>query len=139
MKGKNVRSVIWRFSFRNVRGNVHHYQNNAAAQIPEEKYNAIKYHIILGGGSFMRPGLQKQDEKMYMELARNHFPILCVLGNREPIYGIMEKMPEADIGKGENVYRIHACPFVAYLKRGKAYTIDGFKFLVLGGAQSLES
>jgi len=103
-----------------------------------EKYNNIKYHIILGDGSFMWPGLQKYDDKTYMELARRPFPVLCVLGNHEPIYGMIEKMPEIDIGIGEKVYQIQARPFVAYLKRGKVYTIDGFKLLVLGGAQSLD-
>ena len=103
-----------------------------------KKYKNIKYHVILGDGSFMWPGLQKNDEKVYMELARRPFPILCVMGNHEPIYGIMEKMPEVDIGLGEKVYQIHAHPFVAYLKRGAVYTIDGFKLLVLGGAFSID-
>ena len=103
-----------------------------------EKYNAITYHIILGDGSFLWPGLEKNDAKMYAELARRKFPVLCVLGNHEPLYGIMEKMPEADIGIGEKVYRIQAHPFVAYLKRGCVYTIDGFKLLVLGGALSID-
>jgi hypothetical protein len=50
----------------------------------------------------------------------------------------MEKMPEVDIGLGEKVYQIHAHPFVAYLKRGAVYAIDGFKLLVLGGALSID-
>jgi hypothetical protein len=45
-------------------------------------------------------------------------------------------VPEVDIGIGETVYQINAEPFVAYLKRGKVYTIDGIWFLVLGGALS---
>ena len=51
---------------------------------------------------------------------------------------MIEQMPETDIGIGETVYKIHDDPLVAYLKRGKVYTIDGFKFLVLGGALSVD-
>jgi hypothetical protein len=50
----------------------------------------------------------------------------------------MDGVPEADIGIGETVYQIQAEPFVAYLKRGKIYTIDGFRMLVLGGALSVD-
>jgi 3-oxoacid CoA-transferase subunit A len=50
----------------------------------------------------------------------------------------MSDIPEADIGIGETVYKINDDPFVAYLKRGKVYTIDGIKFLVLGGALSVD-
>jgi hypothetical protein len=57
------------------------------------------------------------------------------MGNHEPILGRTD-IPEADIGLGETVYRIS--PQVSYLKRGKIYTIDGFKFLVLGGALSID-
>jgi len=70
-----------------------------------EKYNSINYHIILGDGSFMWPGFQKNDEKMYMELACRPFPILSVIGNHEPILG-MDNVPETDIGIGETVYQI---------------------------------
>jgi hypothetical protein len=101
----------------------------------QELYNSIKYHIILGDGGFMRQGNRKKDMLNYQALARRPFPILCVLGEGEPIYG-MQDVPEADIGLGETVYQINAEPFVAYLKRGKVYTIDGMQFLVLGGALS---
>jgi 3-oxoacid CoA-transferase subunit A len=102
-----------------------------------EKYNAIKYHIILGDGGFMWPGNHRNDEITYMELARRPFPVLCVIGNHEPILG-MDNLHETDIGIGETVYQIWDKPFVAYLKRGKIYTIDGFKFLILGGALSID-
>jgi len=36
------------------------------------------------------------------------------------------------------VYQIRDNPFVAYLKRGKVYNIDGYKCLVLGGALSID-
>jgi hypothetical protein len=50
----------------------------------------------------------------------------------------MDNKPETDIGIGETVYKIQDVPFVAYLKRGKVYVIDGFKFLVLGGGLSID-
>jgi len=102
-----------------------------------EKYGGIKYHIILGDGEFILPNNQKTDIRNYEILAKRSFPILCVIGNHEPILG-MSNVPETDIGIGETVYKINDEPFVAYLKRGKAYTIDGFRFLVLGGALSVD-
>jgi hypothetical protein len=102
-----------------------------------EKYNGIQYHIILGDAGFMWPNNHKTDLFHYKVLACRPFPILCVIGNHEPILG-MTNVPEADIGIGETVYQIHDVPFVAYLKRGKVYTIDGIKFLVLGGALSVD-
>ena len=102
-----------------------------------EKYNNIRYHIILGDGGFLWQGNQKTDLFNYKVLAHRAFPILCVIGNHEPIFG-MSNIPETDIGIGEMVYQINTNPFVAYLKRGKVYTIDGFKFLVLGGALSID-
>ena len=103
-----------------------------------DAYNDIRYHIILGDAGFLWPGNQKTDRFNYKVLAYRPFPILCVMGNHEPIYSMMEKMQETDIGVGETVYQIQNKPFVAYLKRGKAYAIDGFKFLVLGGALSVD-
>ena len=100
-------------------------------------YGGIKYHIILGDGEFMLPNNQKTDIRNYEILDKRSFPILCVIGNHEPILG-MSNVPETDIGIGETVYKINDEPFVAYLKRGKAYTIDGFRFLVLGGALSID-
>jgi len=105
-----------------------------------EKFNAIKFHIILGDGCFMWPNNEKNEEKIYMELLRRPFSILSVLGNHEPIYGNIygKDIHEIDIGIGETVYQVRSRPFVAYLKRGKIYNIDGFKFLVLGGALSVD-
>jgi 3-oxoacid CoA-transferase subunit A len=103
----------------------------------QDKYNNIRYHIILGDGGFMWPGNQKTDRFNYKVLACRPFPVLCVIGNHEPILG-MNDIPETDIGIGETVYQINTNPFVAYLKCGKVYTIDGFKFLVLGGALSID-
>jgi len=101
----------------------------------QELYDSIKYHIILGDGGFMRHDNDKTDMLNYEALSRRPFPVLCVLGEHEPVYG-MKDVQEADIGIGETVFQINAKPFVAYLKRGKVYTIDGKKFLVLGGALS---
>jgi hypothetical protein len=104
----------------------------------KEKFNNIKYHIILGDGGFMWPGSEKTDMGNYKTLACRPFPVLCVIGNHEPILG-MENVPEVDIGIGEKVLLVeNADAFVAYLKRGKIYTIDGFTFLVLGGALSID-
>ena len=108
-----------------------------AKKYRQEKYDDIRYHIILGDGGFMWPGNRKTDMFNYEVLAYRHFPVLCVIGNHEPILG-MSDVPETDIGIGETVYQINAAPFVAYLKRGKVYTIDGFKFLILGGALSVD-
>jgi len=102
-----------------------------------DKYNAIKFHVMLGDTEFMWPGNQNRDKSNYEALACRPFPILCVMGNRDPIYGVSGKR-ETDIGIGGTVYQIQDKPFVAYLKRGKAYTIDGFKFLVLGGALTVD-
>ena len=103
----------------------------------KEKFNKINYHIILGDGGFLWPGNHKTDLYNYKTLAYRPFPVLCVVGNHEPILG-MRDLPEVDIGIGETVYQIQAEPFVAYLKRGKVYFIDGIKFLVLGGALSID-
>jgi hypothetical protein len=102
-----------------------------------DKYEKIKYHIILGDGGFLWPGFHGTDLFNYTVLAQRSFPVLCVMGNHEPILG-MSDIPETDIGIGETVYQIQAEPFVAYLKRGKIYTIDGFRILVLGGALSID-
>ena len=103
----------------------------------QERFNAIRYHIILGDGGFMWHGNHKADIYNYETLAHRSFPILCVIGNHEPILG-MKDLNEIDIGIGETVYKINDEPFNAYLKRGKIYTIDGIRFLVLGGALSID-
>jgi len=103
----------------------------------QEIYGGIKYHIILGDAGFMWRHNKEKDIQSYVALAKRRFLVLCVIGNHEPIYG-MKNIPEADIGLGEAVYQINSEPFVAYLKRGKVYTIDGIKFLVLGGALSID-
>ena len=103
----------------------------------KDVYDSIKFHIILGDGGFFWPGNQAADLANYRELSLRPFPVLCVIGNHEPILGI-KNLPEMDIGLGETVYPIQKDPFVAYLKRGKVYTIDSFKVLVLGGALSID-
>jgi Icc-related predicted phosphoesterase len=106
-------------------------------QYGQETYGGIKYHVILGDGGFMWPHNEMKDKFNYKMLGERPFPVLCVLGNHDPIYG-MKNIPEEDIGLGEAVYKINETPFVAYLKRGKVYNIDGIKFLVLGGALSID-
>lgn len=102
-----------------------------------EIYKTINYHVILGDGGFGWVNNKDGDKRNYIELAERPFPILVVQGNHEPIYG-KRKVKEEDIGLGETVLKINDKPFVAYLKRGKIYTIDGIKFLVLGGALSID-
>jgi hypothetical protein len=113
------------------------YKEILVRKYGQERYDGIKYHVILGDGGFMWQHNKERDKRNYEILAQRPFPILCVAGNHEPIYG-MKKMPEADIGIGETVYKINSKPFTAYLKRGKVYAVDGIKFLVLGGALSID-
>jgi hypothetical protein len=101
-----------------------------------EKYKTINAHIILGDGGFLWPGNERIDAYNYRTFARRPFPVLSVIGNHEPMLGMA--LPEADIGAGETVYLVNKKPLIAYLKRGRVYQIDGFKFLVLGGALSID-
>jgi len=104
----------------------------------KELYDEIKYHIILGDGGFLWPGNKLGDLANYRELASRPFPILCVIGNHEPVLGC-SGLPEIDIGIGEKVIVVNEQdPLVAYLKRGKVYRIENHKFLVLGGALSID-
>jgi hypothetical protein len=112
-------------------------KNTLIKKYGPEKYGKIRYHIILGDANFMWPGSERSEKIKYETLAQRPFPILCVMGDEDPILGMSDRH-ELDIGIGEMVYHIHDNPFVAYLKRGKVYTIDGYKFLVLGGARSLD-
>jgi hypothetical protein len=105
----------------------------------QKAYDAITYHIILGDGGFLWPGNQRADVYNFKALSCRSFPVLCVIGNHEPMLGVMNDLEETDIGIGERVYKISTNPFVAYFKRGRVYTIEGFKFLVLGGALSVDA
>ncbi|MDR2446661.1 MAG: hypothetical protein LBD58_05165 [Treponema sp.] len=71
-------------------------------------------------------------------LSHRPFPVLCVIGNHEPMLGMMVDVEEAGIGIGETVYKIHENPFVATSKGGKKCAIDGFTFLAPGGALSID-
>ena len=112
-------------------------KNTLIRKYTEEKYNKIKYQIILGDAAFLWPGQMKNDIYNFRALGMRPFPVLSVIGNHEPVLG-MKGLPEVDIGIGEKVIEIWEKPFTAYLKRGKVYTIDGIKFLVLGGALSID-
>jgi hypothetical protein len=101
-----------------------------------EKYKSISCHIILGDGGFLWPDNERTDAFNYKVLGRRPFPVLSVLGNHEPVYGM--PLDEVDIGIGETVYLVKKEPLVAYLKRGKVYHIDGLEFLVMGGALSID-
>ncbi|MDR2480294.1 MAG: metallophosphoesterase [Treponema sp.] len=102
----------------------------------DEKYRSINFHIILGDGGFLWPGNERIDAHNYRVLGQRPFPVLSVIGNHEPMLGMT--LPEADIGIGEAVYLVNQKPLIAYLKRGRVYHIDGFKFLVMGGALSID-
>jgi len=106
------------------------------AKYGKKKYKTINYHIILGDGGFLWPGNNRTDAANYSAFAWRPFPVLSVIGNHEPMLGM--KLPEADIGIGETVYLVNKDPLVAYLKRGRLYLIDGIKFLVMGGALSID-
>jgi len=104
----------------------------------QAQYDAIKYHIILGDGGFLWPGGEVNELKNYQTLSQRPFPILCVMGNHDPVLGRAD-LPEIDMGIGEKVIVVNKeTPFVAYLKRGKVYTIENTTFLVLGGALSID-
>jgi 3-oxoacid CoA-transferase subunit A len=105
----------------------------------QKTFESIRYHIILGDGGFLWPGNRRTDAYNFKILSYRPFPALCVIGNHEPMLGMMDDLAEVDIGIGERVYKINTNPFVGYLKRGQVYTIDGFKFLVLGGALSVDA
>ena len=107
-------------------------------QYGQKQFKEINYHIILGDGGFLWPGQEEKEALIFAELSERPFPVLCVLGNHEPVLGRPD-LPEADIGIGEKVILVNKeKPFLAYLKRGKVYNIEKRKFLVLGGALSID-
>jgi 3-oxoacid CoA-transferase subunit A len=113
-------------------------KNALLKKYQQAKYDEIKYQIILGDGGFLWPGNEERETKNFKKLAERPFPVLCVIGNHEPVLGRSD-LQEVDIGIGENVIQIKKeKPFVAYLKRGKIYKIESYKFLVLGGALSID-
>jgi len=113
-------------------------KKNLIKKYGKELYSHIKYHIILGDAGFMWDHNKERDEYNCNALRVRPFPILCVMGNHEPVYG-KKYLPEDDIGIGEKVIVVKKQnPFIAYLKRGKIYNIDGLKILVLGGALSVD-
>jgi hypothetical protein len=112
-------------------------RNALIRKYQQEKFDNIKYHIILGDASFLWPGYEEKELINYYVLSHRPFPILCVFGNHDPVLGRSD-LPEVDIGIGEKVIVVRKeNPFIAYLKRGKIYNIENYKFLVLGGALSI--
>ena len=104
----------------------------------QAQYDAIRYHIILGDGGFLWPGGEENEFINYRVLSQRPFPILCVMGNHDPVLGRSD-LSEIDIGIGEKVIVVNKeKPFVAYFKRGRVYTIEDSAFLVLGGALSID-
>jgi hypothetical protein len=122
-----------------VRGEIHIIKKEALLSCyGKTLYERIKYQIILGDAGFLWPKYENMDKQNFKILSKRKFPILCVMGNHEPVYG-RNDLSEEDIGIGEKVIVTNKKnPFVAYLKRGKIYSIDGYKILVLGGALSTD-
>jgi hypothetical protein len=113
-------------------------ESNLIKKYFQKFYDEINYHVILGDGSFLWPNGETFEFLNYLELSKRPFPILCVFGNHDPVLGRSD-LPEVDIGIGEKVIVVNKeKPFVAYLKRGKEYKIEGHIFLVLGGALSID-
>ena len=108
----------------------------------QEQIDSIKYHIMLGDLGIGKPDKNKRDKDNYKNLTYRPFPILCVMGDDDPLLE-MGKYTEEDIGLGESVLKISErtsdTPYIAYLKRGKVYHIEGIKFLVLGGALTIDN
>ena len=102
----------------------------------KEKYDNIKSHIVLGDGGFLSQEHYNFNNNTYRVLSERPFPVFCVLGNNDLIFK-EKNLQETDIGIGETVYQYKSKPFIAYLKHGKAYTIDSIKFLVLPGALAM--
>ena len=113
-------------------------KNALVDKYQQDKFDTIKYHIILGDAGFLWPGCGDLDAINYNALSKRTFPILCVFGNHDPVLG-RKDLPEIDIGIGEKVILVkEENPFIAYLKRGKKYNIENNTFLVLGGALSID-
>jgi hypothetical protein len=123
----------------NVKGEMEFISRSALLdKYKENLYKKINYHIILGDTGFLWPGNEEAEANNYIELAKRPFPILFVAGNHEPVLGRSD-LPEVDIGIGEKAVLVNnEEPFIAYLKRGKIYNIENYKFLVLGGALSID-
>jgi len=123
----------------NAKGEIEYIsENTLLKKYKEQLYKKINYQIILGDAGFLWPENGKSETYNYNELAKRPFPVLYVVGNHEPVLG-RSGLPEVDIGIGENVVMVNKDkPFTAYLKRGKIYTIENHKFLVLGGALSID-
>lgn len=103
----------------------------------------IKYAIILG--DFGVPWNDPFDDKGNFELAPKErfifnfwntkpYKVLAVMGNHDN-YDAISKMPEVDMF-GDKVRKVSDNIF--YLERGHVYTIEGKKFLAMGGAQSID-
>ena len=113
-------------------------KNSLIQRYSQKLYDGIRYHVILGDCGFLWPGDWCSDINNFRELSMRPFPVLCVFGNHDPALGRTD-LPEADIGIGEKVLVIkEKDPFVAYLKRGGIYMIENHRFLVLGGALSID-
>ena len=74
----------------------------------------------------------KTDAYLLRWYNKKPFTILAVMGNHDN-YDVIEKLPEVSLFGGT---ALKVSRNIFYLKRGEVYTIEGKRFLVLGGAQS---
>ncbi|GHT68782.1 hypothetical protein FACS1894110_17070 [Spirochaetia bacterium] len=102
-----------------------------------DKYDTIKFQIILGDAGFLWPGNERADRYNLKQLGFNPWPILFLPGNHEPVLGMdLGQFKVADLGFGRPVYEI--LPNVYYMERGYIYNIDGMTLAVLGGGLSID-
>jgi hypothetical protein len=105
----------------------------------KEDYESIKYHIVLGDMGILWPTGKKTDIYNLKCLGLRPFPLFFLPGNHEPILAReLSEFEQVDFGFGNPVYRVYQGFDCFYMPRGKSYTIDDKKLLVLGGALSID-
>ena len=105
-------------------------------------FHSITHAIVLGDfglpwytASVDKSGIHPNDatdKYLFKWYKQKPFKILAVMGNHDN-YDMIEKLPEVEMF-GSTVLKVSYNVF--YLKRGKIYTIEDKRFLVLGGALS---
>ena len=68
-------------------------------QYGQNLFDRINYQIILGDGGFLWPNYEDEEAWNLEVLSERPFPILCIIGNHEPVLGRPD-LPELDIGIG---------------------------------------
>jgi len=101
-----------------------------------EQFTKDDYIIVCGDFGLLWEDEPGKLEKLLAELYEIHFPwtTLFIDGNHEN-FNRLEKLPEVEMFGGlvdkysDSIY---------HLKRGEVYTIEGKKFLTIGGALSID-